>query len=297
MTTRTDAARRVSVAASAGTVSTGVPLSEPAYQAVRAMLYRNTGIELGPRKQALVFSRLVGRAGACGLPDLDHYVSRLCDGSDPEEAAWAMDLLTTNETYFLREPKHFDVLAGHARACALKSASFSVWSAASSSGEEAYTIAMVLQSLVDGGTALNWDILGSDISRRMLDVAERGIYPVERVDKLPTALLHRYAMRGEGPAAGTVLVERRLRARLRWQQVNLIRPLPAIGPFDAVFLRNVMIYFDAETKQRVLHAVAPRVRPGGLLFIGTTESAFGHLPGWSLLSPGVYCKPAAAGAP
>jgi chemotaxis protein methyltransferase CheR len=269
-----------------------LPISEQEYARVRALLYREAGISLGPQKQALVCGRLFRRVEALGLDTYDAYVSHLAraahDPSAQAELRTAVDLLTTNDTYFWREPGHFARLEALAREAAARQQSFSVWSAASSSGEEAYTIAMVLQSLADGGLPLSWDLMGSDISRRVLAQATQGCYPAERVQQLPERLLKRYCLRGHGPAQGTVLVDKSLRRKLRFMPMNLIEPLPRIGPFDVIFLRNVLIYFDVPTKQKVVRSVMSTLRPGGLLFVGMAESLNGVVPELRPIGPDVY---------
>jgi chemotaxis protein methyltransferase CheR len=263
-------------------------MSEHEYTQVRELLYRKAGISLGPGKQSLVCGRLFKRLHALEMSSYSQYFTALASDAQPGELQMAIDLLTTNETYFYREPAHFEHLKALAGDALERRQPLSIWSAASSSGEEIYTIAMLLQQMVDTGQPLRWDILGSDISSRVIAAAQRGVYPLERVQRLPPDLLRRYCLKGTGPAAGTVLVDKGLRRKVRFTSINLVEPLPEIGPFDVVFLRNVLIYFDLPTKQKVLRAVFSRLRPGGVLFVGMAESLNGVLDEVKSIAPGAY---------
>jgi chemotaxis protein methyltransferase CheR len=263
-------------------------MSEQEYAQVRELLHRKAGISLGPSKQTLVCGRLFKRVSALQMSSYGEYFASLASDARPGELQTAIDLLTTNETYFYREPAHFVQLQTMARRALDRRESMSIWSAASSSGEEIYTIAMLLQQMVDTGQPLRWEILGSDISSRVIATAQRGVYPLERVQRLPQDLLHRYCLKGTGPAAGTVLVDKALRRKVRFTSINLIEPLPDIGPFDVIFLRNVLIYFDMPTKQKVLRAVLSRLRPSGVLFVGMAESLNGVLDEVQSVAPGAY---------
>jgi chemotaxis protein methyltransferase CheR len=267
-------------------------LGAKAYGELRRFVYAEAGIDLGDAKQTLVYSRLIGRVEALQLSGFEAYVQRLNEAGQEEERQNAIDLLSTNETYFNREPEHFKVLQEHTRRLADARGVVQVWSAACSSGEEVYTIAMALQSLVDRGLRISWELMGSDISTRMLEVARRGTYPESRLSNLPADLRKAYCLRGQGPAAGTALVVRELRARVRFERVNLIEPLPKVGPFDVIFLRIVLIYFDRATKQRVIAALAARLRPGGLLVVGLSDGVLGLTGALRSLGPGVYTLPA-----
>lgn len=268
----------------------GPELTTRDFERVRQLLYRCTGIALGDSKQPLVAGRLHTRLAALGLSSYADYVDRLEAATGTVERQMAIDLLTTNETYFWREPQHFAVMLECATAAAQARHPFSVWSAASSSGEEAYTIAMLLDQLASKVSGLRWEIMGSDVSQRVLERARRGQYVLERASRLPLELLHRYCLKGHGDQAGTLLVARQLRERVSFRQINLVESLPKIGPFDAIFLRNVLIYFDAETKVKVLRAVASRLSASGRLFVGLSESLHGLDCGLRQEGPGVYSR-------
>src|SRR5262249_7117545 len=161
------------------------------------------------------------------------YFRMLVSGRAPEEVQTAIDLLTTNETYFFREPRHFDFLRKqieeHPSGQPMR-----IWSAAGSTGEEAYSIAMMPEAQRAG---LPWEVLASDISTRVLQKAKTGHYPAERGRNIPQDYLRRFCLKGEGPQAGTILVEKSLRQKVRFMQVNLNATLPSLGKFDIVFLR------------------------------------------------------------
>jgi chemotaxis protein methyltransferase CheR len=263
---------------------------EAEYAQIRSLLHQKVGIALGPNKHALVCGRLFKRVQCLGLSTYGEYFGLIARPGQEVEFQTAVDLLTTNETYFYREPQHFELVRHLARASIGRNSSFKIWSAACSSGEEPYTLAMALQSLVDEGANLIWDVMGSDVSRRMLAAAARGVYTEDRIQRLPSKMLRRYCLRGMGKSSGTVLVHGSLREKVRFEAINLIEPLPPLGPFDAVFLRNVLIYFDLATKRRVVDAVMATLKPGGRLFVGLAESLNGVLPTLKSVAPGVYEK-------
>ena len=265
-----------------------VEITPKEYARLRAFLYKNVGIELGENKKPLVCGRLCRRLEALNLPNYDAYLDGMERDVPPGERQHAIDLLTTNETYFYRESRHFDNLLDIARQCAKERRGLRIWSAACSSAEEVYTSAIVLQSLVDGGTALNWEIFGSDISERILETAIRATYPLSRTTQLPQALLKKYCLKGSGPADGQVLVSKPIRSKVRFGKINLVEPLPDIGLFDVIFLRNVLIYFDAATKRHVVNSITTKLAPNGTLFVGLAESLNGIVSNLVSVAPGMY---------
>ena len=199
-----------------------------------------------------------------------------------------MDLLTTNETYFFREPKHFDFLRQQALAAHGRTAMFRVWSAASSSGEEAYSIAMVLADCLGSDTP--WEVMGSDISTRVLRGAQRAHYSAERARNIPASYLKRFCLRGTQEYQGTLLIDHALRSRVHFRQLNLNAALPQLGTFDIVFLRNVMIYFSDATKREVVERVIATLKPGGHFLIGHSESLSDITQAVQALAPSIYRK-------
>lgn len=201
----------------------------------------------------------------------------------------AVDLLTTNETYFFREPKHFDFLRQHSLAARNRSQMFRVWSAASSSGEEAYSIAMVLADCME---STPWEVMGSDISTRVLQGARSALYTLERARHIPPPYLQRFCLKGHDEHEGSLLIHRQLRSRVQFKQVNLNAPLPELGSFDFIFLRNVMIYFNEDTKRQVVARVIALLKPGGYFCVGHSESLNGITQAVKAVAPSIYQRPA-----
>ncbi|RJG01194.1 CheR family methyltransferase [Noviherbaspirillum sedimenti] len=250
-------------------------------------IYDAAGISMSSGKKALVSGRLAKRVRQCNLSSYGEYFRLLASGDAPAEVQTAVDLLTTNETYFFREPKHFDTLREHALAARRRVQTFRVWSAACSTGEEPYSIAMVLADCLANGL---WEVLGSDISTRVLQRACTGHYPTERTGHIPPSYLQRFCLKGVGEQQGTLLVARSLRAKVQFMQVNLNAPLPQLGMFDAIFLRNVMIYFNAETKRQVVSRVLSQLKPGGIFCIGHSESLNDITDAVQAIAPSIYRK-------
>ncbi len=253
----------------------------------RDLIYSLAGIALSEGKQVLVSGRLARRLKELGLSSYGEYYRLVTSGQHPEEQQRMVDQLTTNETYFFREPKHFDFLAKVAAEHGRRP--FQVWSAASSSGEEAYTMAMVLAETL--GLNAPWQILGSDISRQVLERAERGHYSLDRTDGIPPGLLRKYCLKGVRSQAGTFLIGRELREHVTFRPVNLIAPLPDIPSCDVIFLRNVMIYFDQETKRQVVANLTSRLKPGGHFIVGHSETLNGISETLKSVAPTIYRKP------
>lgn len=261
------------------------PLADREFKQFQVMLHRVAGISLSDMKKPLVGGRLLKRIRGLGLPTFGAYFDRL--RADKAELQVAVDLLTTNETYFFREPRHMDFLAGQVLPQYREQRPFRVWSAASSSGEEPFSLAMVLADRLGDG---RWEILGSDISTRVLERAGQAHYSLERAGGIPAPYLKRFCLKGTGRQEGTFMVRPELRRHVSFRYVNLVEPLPAFGEFDAIFLRNVMIYFDMETKRRVVQRLLGSLRPGGYFFISHSESLNGVNDELKIVMPSVYRK-------
>ncbi|MCE5233868.1 MAG: protein-glutamate O-methyltransferase CheR [Mizugakiibacter sp.] len=264
------------------------PISDREFVQFQRFIFDAAGITLSPAKKALVSGRLAKRLQQYRLDNYGEYFRLLASGEAPEETQTAIDLLTTNETYFFREPKHFDFLRQHVAATHRRTETFRVWSAASSSGEEAYSIAMTLADCLGDAP---WEVVGSDISMRVLQRARAGHYPLERCKHIPPAYLRRFCLRGIGAQQGTLLIDGSLRNRVRFTPANLNAALPQLGSFDAIFLRNVMIYFNNDTKRKVVERVLPLLKRGGHFYIGHAESLNDITKAVHMLAPSVYRKP------
>jgi len=250
---------------------------------------RHIGLHLPVSKKALLQSRLGGRMHELGLVRLADYHALIAPDANAAERQRAIDLITTNETYFFREQAHFDFVARELLPAWHERAALRVWSAASSTGEEAYTLAMLLDHHRSHD---DWSVFATDISLRVLSFARRALYPMARGQHIPAPYLKRYCLRGTGEYEGHFLVDRTLRRRVEFAQRNLA-DLGASddGQFDLVFLRNVIIYFDFDTKQQVVRDVVSRLRPGGYLVVGHSESLHGMNLPLEMHWPSVYRKP------
>ncbi|MFY9512962.1 MAG: protein-glutamate O-methyltransferase CheR [Rubrivivax sp.] len=263
-------------------------ITDTEFSQFQRFIFDTAGITLSPAKKALVTGRLGKRLQAHGLASFGDYFRLISSDRAGAEAQNAVDLLTTNETYFFREPKHFELLRRLAQEHQGRTQPFRIWSAASSTGEECYSMAMVLADVL--GEAA-WEVTGSDISLRVLQRARAGHYPMERARNIPQAYLKRFCLKGQGEQEGTLLVERALRQRVSFAQVNLNTELPRLGPFDVVFLRNVMIYFNGDTKRQVVARVLSLLKPGGYFCIGHSESLNDISTAVRQVAPSVYRKP------
>ncbi|RAW06718.1 chemotaxis protein CheR [Halomonas elongata] len=250
-------------------VERDLELTDADFARIRQLIYQRAGIVLAEHKREMVYSRLAKRLRHHGLVRFADYLSRLeGNQASPEWEAFT-NALTTNLTAFFREAHHFPLLAEHARQ---RRGPLRVWSAAASSGEEAYSIAMTLDEALDGRTA-NVEVLASDIDTEALARARAGVYALDQVRKLDEARIKRYFQRGRGRQEGLARVRPELMSMVRFLPLNLLAPSWSVeGPFDAIFCRNVMIYFDKPTQARILERFAPLLKPDGLLFAGHSEN-------------------------
>jgi len=240
------------------------------FSRVQALIYKHAGISLHDGKHAMVYSRLSRRLRETGHESFDDYLTWLEKQGDAREWQEFVNALTTNLTSFFREQHHFDILAQYLKS---KPAStpWRVWCNAASTGEEPYSI--VLTALEALGPNANFKLTASDIDSKVLNTASNGVYRMENVKNLSQERLHRFFMRGKASNAGMVRVKPELRRMIDFMQVNLIRDdWPFKEPFDIVFCRNVMIYFDAATQRKVLERIHRVMKPGGMLFVGHAEN-------------------------
>ncbi|EPC8060133.1 protein-glutamate O-methyltransferase CheR [Yersinia enterocolitica] len=246
-----------------------LPLSDVHFRRICQLIYQRAGIVLADHKREMVYNRLVRRLRLLGINDFGQYLALL--ETDPNSAEWQafVNALTTNLTAFFREAHHFPILAEHARQ---RPGSYSVWSTAASTGEEPYSIAMTLCDVL-GNRSSSCQILASDIDTQVLEKATSGVYRQDELRSLSAQQMQRYFLRGTGPHQGMVRVRPELANMIHFQQLNLLAPEWALpGQFDAIFCRNVMIYFDKETQERILRRFVPLLKPGGLMFAGHSEN-------------------------
>jgi chemotaxis protein methyltransferase CheR len=258
-------------------------LSDADFRGLQQMMLQASGIRMAEQKRTLMAGRLMCRLRALDLNSYSAYMQILNDPRELEERRLVIDLLTTNETYFFREPQHFQVLGEW---LSQQRRPLHMWSAASSSGQEAFTMAMVA---AQHARSADWSIFASDLSRRVLETARRGTYPMEQADNFPAGWLKRYCQRGVEDSEGLFRMGQELRHRVTFAEVNLMRPLPTgVGPFDVIFLRNVLIYFAQDEKRAITQRLVERLNPGGLLFIGHAESLHGFDLPLRTLRPSVF---------
>lgn len=246
----------------------------------------------------MVEGRLRKRVRKLGLRSLDDYAAHLFErGNLDGEAMHLVDCVTTNKTDFFREPAHFDFLcrtavprlAGRHGDHPLK-----VWSAASSTGAEAYTVAMVLHDMAAAGARFRFSVLGTDISSEVLEQARAAIYPAAMVEPVPAPLRQRYLMTARQPSDSLVRIVPELRRLVQFHRLNLMEPTyPFDRDVDVIFCRNVLIYFDRPTQRAVVERLAGHLRTGGYLLLGHSESMAGNdVPGLIQTHPSIYQREA-----
>lgn len=262
-------------------------ISDQEFAAFQKLIYEIAGISLSEAKRVLLVGRLTRRLRHFGFDSFGAYYRHVRAPENAVELQTMVDLLTTNETYFFREPQHFEFLRQQVLAAHPAGVPFRIWSGASSSGEEAYTMAMVLAETLGDAP---WEVFGSDISLSVLARAQAGVYPLERAEDIPQAMLKRYCLKGVRSQAGMLLIAPELRARVRFAQLNLTQAIRGIGQFDVIFLRNVMIYFDNATKRKVVANMLPQLKSSGYFVVGHSESLNGIADGLKSLRPTVYCR-------
>lgn len=256
------------------------------FDRVRQLIYDHAGISLNPSKQDMVYSRLARRLRATGINNFRDYLALLESNNETEWEAF-VNSLTTNLTSFFREAHHFPLLAEHVLKHKGKHP-VSLWCSASSTGEEPYSLAMTMVDAF-GSFTPPVTIVATDVDTNVLAKAAAGVYPLERVEKLSDDLVKRFFLRGTGAQEGLVRVRPELRAMITFRQVNLLSDdWPIRGPLDAIFCRNVMIYFDKETQLKILQRFAPLLQPDGLLFAGHSESFHNATHLFSLRGKTVY---------
>lgn len=250
------------------------------FQKFQKLIYAETGIWLGSSKTALLCGRLFRRLRALDIDSLERYYECVAQPDQHEERTRMIDAITTNETRFFREPRQFDFLvqrvfprwqaeAEHQ----MRPRRLRIWSAGCSSGEEPYTVAMLLAKHLPAANGWDARLLATDISTRVLEKARKGIYPIARSTELPEDLLHSFMLRGRAEREGEMKVKIEIQQMVEFQKLNLNEDCSLRdGPFDAIFCRNVLIYFDLVSKGRVLTNLYRHLMPNGFLFVGHAEN-------------------------
>ncbi len=257
------------------------------------LIYRESGIWLSDAKAGLLTGRLSKRLRTLNFVNFSQYYERV--NLDYEERCTMLDLITTNETHFFREPVHFQFLeerilpAWQAAADAgQRPRTIRVWSAGCSTGQEAYSLAMMLVDHFPPSRSWSIEILATDLSRRALDIAEQGIWNAEKASEIPRHYLRAYTLKGVGDNQGKIKAAPAVRV-VRFQRLNLNdASFPGLGTFDLIFCRNVLIYFDAESRKRVIGRLLNHLELDGLLFVGHAETLNAVYPSLRCIIPTVY---------
>jgi chemotaxis protein methyltransferase CheR len=266
-------------------------LDRTTFERIREIVYARSGIVLKDDKATLVAGRLGRRQRELGIASPREYLAYLESDASGTELTHLLDAMSTNVTFFFREPDHFDFVSQlHARWTEAGQRRFRYWCAAASSGEEPYTLAMTLHAL--GGAGQDLRILATDISTAILERAIAGVYPDKAVGEIPPQLLARYFKREVAPSETRYVVRDELRQLLTFRHLNLTHlPFKLHGPLDLIMCRNVMIYFDQDLRSRLVNEFARLLKPGGCLIISHSESLVGIDHELKMLRPSLYIKP------
>jgi chemotaxis protein methyltransferase CheR len=273
-------------------------IGDQQYELIRELVYRHSRINLGPDKQELVAARIGKRLRQLRLDDYTQYCELLQSTEGENELANLVDAISTNFTSFFREMKHFEFMtevilpqwgfqSPHQGPKA-----FHTWSAACSSGEEPYSIAILLADYFAANPAIDWQVEASDISTRILAKAKHGVYELDRVHLPRENWLRRFFQRGVGDWHGYARIRKDLRSPVRFHHLNLIESkYPFTNDFHLIFCRNVLIYFDRPTQEQLIHRLTDQLLPGGYLFVGHSESLTGIKHTLHSIRPSIYVKP------
>jgi chemotaxis protein methyltransferase CheR len=269
-------------------------MTDKEFKRLSEFVHNECGIKLPPSKKVMVEARLQKRLRTLGMPGYRQYYEYLFSPSGlDEELVHLIDVITTNTTEFFREPRHFEILTQEvlpAWRAAHAGRAFHLWSAGCSTGEEPYTLAIVLSEFGAVSPGFRFSIMATDISTRVLSMAQHGVYPEDRVAKLSLELKHRYLLRSKDKTRRLVRLSPEMRRLVDFKRLNFMEPFSFPEPMDTIFCRNVMIYFDRTTQEGLLRKFCTQLRPGGHLFIGHSESLTGMDLPLRQHAPTVYRK-------
>jgi chemotaxis protein methyltransferase CheR len=262
-------------------------LSVKEFKVYQEFLLKEFGIRLADSKIALVRGRLGARIRKLGLGSFSEYFEFAMNRINTEERSIMIDKLTTHETRFFREPGHFNWLADHVSVNSAADRKFRVWSAASSTGEEAFSAAMILADRIG---MHRWEILGTDVSPGSVENATRAVYDTRREANISEDFLKKYCLRGVGQMEGFFTIRPDLQKQVQFKPMNLMAIERNIGLFDVVFLNNVLIYFDQSARKSTVKAILDHIRPGGHLIVGSSESLNGITEDLQWVRQSIYQK-------
>ena len=275
----------------ASAIFDAAPVLKPAeFEKFRLLAYEHFGLDLHNGKQGLVSARLGKKLRELGLKSFQAYYDYVMADRSGAALESMVDQLTTNHTSFFREPRHFEFLRKTVYPTLRTRSQINIWSAACSSGEEPYSIAMSMLEEAPQEVAYKVRIKATDISTRVLERAKNGVYPAERFDGIPIDIMHRYLLKGQNAAANTYRFKNEVRSMIEFGRLNLMDELPSSPLFSVIFCRNIMIYFDKPTQQSLVQRLTERIEEGGYLFIGHSESLNSISHSLEYISPATYRK-------
>jgi chemotaxis protein methyltransferase CheR len=283
------------VAASANTMDAVPVLGATEFDKISRLAYEHFGLDLRNGKQGLVAARLGKKLRELGMKTFKQYYEFVVSDKTGDAMTAMVDSLTTNHTSFFREPRHFDFLRDTIYPTLRSRPRIDIWSAACSSGEEPYSIAMTLLESAGAEAALKVKIRATDISTRVLERGRQGVYPAERFAGIATPLMQRYLLKGRNESDGTYRFKSDIRAMIEFEHLNLMENFAHGYRPSVIFCRNIMIYFDKPTQEDLVRRLSAQLEDGGYLFIGHSESLNGITHGLDYISPATYRKPGGSG--
>jgi chemotaxis protein methyltransferase CheR len=279
-------------ATNADLVNRPAPMTDKVFQRLSSFIHERVGIKLPPSKRTMLEARLQKRLRLLNYPTYDSYVNYVfSDAGMEQELRNLIDVVTTNTTEFFREPKHFDYLVHTMLPEWIRrngSRKLSLWSAGCSIGMEPYTLAMVLSDFAERYAGFSFNILATDISSRALQTAVKAVYDEERIANIPPELCKKYLLRSKDRSKKLIRIAPEVRSRVEFQRLNFMEQFCFSNPMDIIFCRNVIIYFDKPTQERLFKQFCDCLRPGGFLFIGHSESLAGMQLPLEQAAPTVY---------
>jgi chemotaxis protein methyltransferase CheR len=272
------------------------PLSEQEFVLFQKLIYGKAGIYLSPGKKALLEARLTGRIRQLGGKSFGEYFHQVVNDPEGTELIQLLDRIATNETHFFREPRQFEFLEqqifprwAEMGAAGLRARLIRVWSAGCSSGEEPYSIAMTLLDHFPPSAGWRAEILATDLSSRVLDSARKAVWPIAKSVEIPQGYLKRFMLKGSGAQAGNMKAGPEILSVVRFERLNLNDDLYSAGArFDVIFCRNVLIYFDAQSRRRVIERLLNQLAPSGYFFVGHAETLNGVTERVRSIMPTIY---------
>ena len=282
-------------AASAVTLDSIPVLKASEFEQISKLAYEHFGLDLHNGKEGLVAARLGKKLRELGMKTFQQYYDHVIADKTGAAMTNMVDNLTTNFTSFFREPRHFDFLRETIYPTLRSRSQIHIWSAACSSGEEPYSIAMTLLEEAGAEAAAKVKIKATDISTRILEKGRSGVYAADRFPGIPIPILQRYLLKGQNKSAGTFRFKSEVRSMIEFHHLNLMEKLPQGYSCSVIFCRNIMIYFDKPTQEDLVRRLSQHLEDGGYLFIGHSESLSSIAHGLDYVSPAIYRKPGQVG--